>query len=193
MSSSRTYVVTKFVRMSVCMSCFFSCDEQLKKWRCHSVRPYVCPFFSFSVLGVCSAFFLVLKCFNRVSRKFKGCLNFLGSFKEVSRMFQEILKGVYRKFQGSSKDNSRKFKRCFKDILGKFHGCFNNLWREFQRCFKGFWRKCQLCLKKKVTRMFQECFNEVLFCNFFVVLHSSHLPEQKEGLFFSLLDVSASQ
>ena len=32
----------------------FSCDEQLKKWRCHSVRPCFHPFFSFSVLGVLS-------------------------------------------------------------------------------------------------------------------------------------------
>ena len=35
----------------------FSCDEQLKKWRCHSVCPFVLPsipFFSFSVPGVSS-------------------------------------------------------------------------------------------------------------------------------------------
>ena len=41
----------------------FSCNEQLKKWCCHSVRPFVrsfvfscVPFFSFTVLGVCCAF-----------------------------------------------------------------------------------------------------------------------------------------
>ena len=47
MSSSRSDVVTQCFRLSV-------------------------PFFSFSVLGVCSAFFLVLKCFNRISRNLKG-------------------------------------------------------------------------------------------------------------------------
>ena len=36
---------------------------------------------------------------------------------------------------------------------------------------------------KKVSRVFQECFNEVLFCNFVLVWISSQLPEQKEGLF----------
>ena len=27
----------------------FSCDEQLKKWQCHSVRSFVCPFLPFSL------------------------------------------------------------------------------------------------------------------------------------------------
>ena len=38
--------------------------------------------------------------------------------------------------------------------------------------------------------MFQECYDEVLFCNFVLEWHSSQLPEQKEGLFhldFSLI------
>ena len=61
------------------------------------------PFFSFSVPGVCSAFFLVLKCFNSVSRKFKGCLK----FKEVSRMFQGCFQSVCRKFKGCFKEVSR--------------------------------------------------------------------------------------
>ena len=30
--------------------------------------------------------------------------------------------------------------------------------------------------------MFQECFNEVLFCDFVVAWISSQLPQQKEGL-----------
>ena len=34
-----------------------------------------------------------------------------------------------------------------------------------------------------MSRVFQECFNEVLFCNFIVAWISSQLPEQKEGLF----------
>ena len=38
--------------------------------------------------------------------------------------------------------------------------------------------------KKEVSRVFQECFNEVLFCNFVLALISSQLLEQKEGLFW---------
>ena len=56
-------------------------------------------------------FFLVLKSFNAVSRKFKGCLRFKGSPK-----------GVYR---GSFKSVSRKFQGSFKRFSKKFQGCFN--------------------------------------------------------------------
>ena len=51
----------------------FSCNEQLKKWRCHSVcpsvRPSVCPFFSFSVLGILSSVKLFQCCVKHVSSK----------------------------------------------------------------------------------------------------------------------------
>ena len=73
-----------------------------------SLSPYV-PFFSFSVLGVCSALFLVLKCFNRVPRKFEGCLKFQWCSKEVLRMFQGRFKDVSRKFLGYLQKVSRKF------------------------------------------------------------------------------------
>ena len=46
----------------------------------------------------------------------------------------------------------------------------------------GVQRKCQVCFKK-ISRVFQECFNKVLFCDFVVAWISSQLPEQKEGLF----------
>ena len=36
---------------------------------------------------------------------------------------------------------------------------------------------------KKVSSVFQETFNEVLFCNFVVASIVSQLTEQKEGLF----------
>ena len=39
---------------------------------------------------------------------------------------------------------------------------------------------------KKVSREFQECFNEVLFYNFVLAWISSQLPEQKEGLFSTI-------
>ena len=113
MSSSRSDLVTQFVRSSVCSSV------------CLSV---VRPFFSSSVLGVCSAFFLVLKSFNiRVSRKFKGCLKFQGCFKEVLRVFTGNFKGV----QGSFRSVSRKFQECF------FQECFKEISRVFQDCIKG--------------------------------------------------------
>ena len=56
-------------------------------------------------------FYLVLKSFNGVSRKFKGRLKFQGCFKEVSRMFLGRFKGAYRKFQG-----------CFMKVSRVFHG-----------------------------------------------------------------------
>ena len=56
------------------------------------------PFF----LLVSLELYLVLKTFNGVSRKFKGCLKFQGSFKGVYRKFQEFFNEVYRVFQESS-------------------------------------------------------------------------------------------
>ena len=47
------------------------------------------------------------------------------------------------------------------------------------RSLEGVSRKFQI----KVSMVFQECFNEVLFCDFVVARISSQLPEQKEGLF----------
>ena len=75
LSSLRSDVVTKFVCSCVCPSI---------------------PFF----LLVSLKFLLVFKSFNDVSRVFKGCLKFKGSFKDVSMKFQGSFKGVYRKFQG---------------------------------------------------------------------------------------------
>ena len=42
-------------------------------------------------------------------------------FKGLSRMFQGCLKS--RVFQGSFKSVSRKFQECFLEVYGKFHGC----------------------------------------------------------------------
>ena len=84
MRSSRSDVVTQFV-----CSCFRSCV----------------PFF----LLVSLKFLLVLKSFNTVSRQFKECLKFNGSFKDVSRKFLGCFMEVSRVFQGSLKGASRKF------------------------------------------------------------------------------------
>ena len=74
MSSSRSDVVTQFV-----FPCF-----------CVFVRPL---FF----LLVSLKFLLVLKSFNGVSRQFKGCLKFIGGFKDVSSF-----KGSSRKIEECS-------------------------------------------------------------------------------------------
>ena len=55
------------------------------------------PFF----LLVSLEFYLVLKCFNGVLRKFRGCLKFQGCLKDVSRMLHGSFNGIYiYKFQG---------------------------------------------------------------------------------------------
>ena len=71
MSSSRSDVVTQSVRLFV--------------------FPFVRPLF---FLLVSLKFLLVLKSFNGVSRQFKECLKFNGSFKEVLRVFQGCFKDV---------------------------------------------------------------------------------------------------
>ena len=53
------------------------------------------PFFSFNVLEVSVSPKVFQLCFNGVSRPFKVCLKFKGSFKDVSN---KSCKGVYRKF-----------------------------------------------------------------------------------------------
>ena len=85
----------------------------------------VCVFVCFSVpffLLVSLKFLLVLKSFNGVSRLFKGCLMFQGSFKQV---LQSGFKGL-----------SRKLKGCFKEVLRVFQGSFKTDSKKFQDCFK---------------------------------------------------------
>ena len=51
-----------------------------------------------------------------VSIKYKECfmqVSWIGSFKDVSRKFQESFKGVLREFQG-----------CFKEVLRRIQGSF---------------------------------------------------------------------
>ena len=67
-------------------------------------------------------FLLVLKSFNGVSRLFKECLKFKGSFKDVLRKFQVVL----RRFQKSFKEVSKVFQGSFKGILRKFQGYFKD-------------------------------------------------------------------
>ena len=84
MSSSRRDVVTQCVCVVVLLF------------------PSLSPF---SVLEVFSAFFLVLKSFNSVLKKFLGCLKFQWCFKEAFRVAKESVSSV----QGSFKEVSRVF------------------------------------------------------------------------------------
>ena len=137
MSSSRSDSVTQFVCVSVC------------------------PVFSFSVLRVLSSDKVFQWCFKNLSRvfevsrmypvnfkgvykKFKGSFNvFWGSFKSVSRNFQENFKDVSRVFQvrltgvtSNFKRVSRVIERSLKGVKVKFQWCYNAVSRKFQECFK---------------------------------------------------------
>ena len=54
--------------------------------------------------------------------------------------------------------------------------------RIFQKSVKSVSRKFQ----KIVSSVLQECFKEVLFCNFVLACISSQLPKQKEGFLIEL-------
>ena len=69
-----------------------------------------------------SKFPLVLQSLNVVSRQFKGCLKYNGSFKDVSSF-----EGVSRKFKGCFKEFSRVFQGSFESVLRKFQGWFKEV------------------------------------------------------------------
>ena len=77
-----------------------------------------------------------------------------GSFKSVSRKFQECFNGVFSGFQRYLKDTQRE------GSLLVFHGCFNEVSKKFQECFKGISRKFQGGLKGVFTG-FQGYLNEI--------------------------------
>ena len=110
---------------------------------------------------------------------------FKGDFQGVSRMFQKSFKGVSRKIYGSFESPLKVFRGSFKDDLRKIQG--------WQRK----WKLCFMKISKKVSRVFQESFDEVFFCNFVVAWISLQLPKQKEGLFiaesFSSLKINRIQ
>ena len=95
-------------------------------------------------------------------------------------MFQGRWRGVPREIQGRFKGGSQgyikeKFKGFFKGVSWQFQIRFKEVSRVFKESVK--------CVPRKFQIKFQECFNGVFFCNFVVAWISSHLPEQKEGLF----------
>ena len=116
MNSSRSDIVTQFVRSSVTKE-FFNAKRGKE----------VTMVFQGSFNGVSRKFHRCFKKVSRtfqkrfkvVSRKFQGCL------KKVSRTFQKSFKGVSRKFQGCLKEVSRVLQGTFKGVSIKFQWHFN--------------------------------------------------------------------
>ena len=95
-----------------------------------------------------------------VSMKYQGCfmqVSWIGSFKGVSRKFQEAFKGVLREFQAHFKEVLRMIQGSFRAVQIKFPWCF----KEFQGCCKKFlvW-KCKVCVES-ISRVFKENFESV--------------------------------
>ena len=95
-----------------------------------------------------------------------------GCWKEVLRVLTKNFKGV-----------SRKFKGCFKEVSTVFQGSFWEISRVFQESFKGVSKnlsKSHECFKtvSRKFKAYQKSFKIALL----LVLLSSQLPEQKEGL-----------
>ena len=105
-----------------------------------------------------------------------------GSFQDFFRKFSGCFKRVLRLIQGSFKvqgklwGDLRVSKRSSKGVKMEFGGTFKDV--SMYVCSVSMF---QDNLKK--VKVFQECFNEVLFDKIFVAWISSQLPEQKEGLF----------
>ena len=57
---------------------------------------------------------------------------FQGSFREISRVFQESFMGVNREFQGCFKEVSKVFKASFIDIARVLEECFKS--RKVNNC-----------------------------------------------------------
>ena len=96
-----------------------------------SVCPFVCPFFSFSVLGVVYSPEEFQWCFKKVQRLFEVSR----VFKEVSRMFHGSLKCVYRIFKGCFREVKRVFQGSFKRVSRKLQGNLKVVSRKFQGSF----------------------------------------------------------
>ena len=84
-----------------------------------------------------SGCFQVVLCLTICFKEVQGALlKFNGSFKEISRVFQDCFKNHSRKFQEPSKQVLRRFQMGVKDISRLFLGSFKAVSRMFQRYFK---------------------------------------------------------
>ena len=109
MNSSRSDVVTLSVCSSVRSFVRLSVRSSVRSFVRSFVRPLVRHegvFFSRR------SYKDVSRSLMGVSKKYQGCfmqVSWIGSFKVVSRKFQESFKGVVREFSGSFKGVSKKF------------------------------------------------------------------------------------
>ena len=113
---------------------------------------------------------------------------FQGCFEEVLRVLQgQLIEGDSRELKGYLKEVQRdqlsiplpypfqRFKEVWRVFQENFNQNFKVVSRQFQRCFKEVSRVFKESVKcasrkfhKKVSRVFQVSFYEVLFCNFVV-------------------------
>ena len=83
---------------------------------------------------------------------------FQGSFRETSRVFQEISKGIQIRLKGISRvfeKSSGTFQGNSSKIEGKFQGCFREVSKKFQGSFKSVSRKVQ-CVSREFSLGFKE-------------------------------------
>ena len=99
----------------------------------------------------CSKNVSKVECLMDVSKKLQEC--FLSASK--------VIKSKFKYFQGSSEN----FRECLKKVLKMFH----------RRCFLGVTGKLD-CIKK-VSKLFPECFKEVVFCYFVAEWQQSQLAK----------------
>ena len=92
----------------------FSCDEQLKKWRCHSFRVFVCSF-------VPKEFFVVIRRFQGVLCRHKTIWRVIGINREVTPAQKEF--GCF--------EGPRMCQGCYTVLLGSCQGCFNGYLRRY--------------------------------------------------------------
>ena len=94
-------------------------------------------------------------------------------------MFEGSFQGVsLKEVEGLFSEDLSVFRVTFTGIPREFQGYV----KEFHRVFQGIFRIEEI--SKRGWRVFQECFTEVLFCNFIFAWRSLQLPEQKGGLFY---------
>ena len=135
--------------------------------------------------------------FKRFSKKFQGCSKenervSLGSFKGLSREFKGNVSSfkITRLFYKASNELKWKFQKCIRQDLELFLRSFKCVSRVSQRFFQKVQENVE-CFKEvlfifpwcweassallKCLKGVQECFKDVLFCNFVVTWQSLQL------------------
>ena len=88
-------------------------------------------------------------------------MKFPRSFKEISRVFHENLKGISKKFQEWVFQGSFSlFQGYLKEVQREIHGNFKFVSRAYQGSFKGVPRNISGCFEE-VSQVFQKSFKGV--------------------------------